>query len=144
MEEKTKKMEFLVHSSWIDHKHSLSKCKNVTISLDTNLLGNLDAFNPAELLLSAVSACMIKSIERVSPILNFQFQGIEVIVRGVRCDVPPKMESITYQIIVDTLESDGRLHLLHENIKKYGTVYNTIAPGTNLSGEILRKITNPN
>nr|WP_210411277.1 osmotically inducible protein OsmC [Leptospira meyeri] len=51
----------------------------------------------------------------------------------------PKMESIRYQVIVDTDESNDRLHLLHENIKKYGTVFNTIAPGTDLAGEIRRK-----
>ena len=50
-----------------------------------------------------------------------------------------KMESIRYRIIVDTEETDDRLRLLHENIKKYGTVFNTIAPGTDLVGEIRRK-----
>lgn len=144
MIEKKSKMEFLVISERIDSSSSISKCKNAEIILDTNLAGNPDAFNPAELLLSALSACIIKSIERVVPLLHFKFDRVEVIVKGVRQDVPPKMESITYQIIIDTLESDGRLHLLHENIKKYGTVYNSIAPGTNLSGEILRKPNNPN
>ena len=34
-----------------------------------------------------------------------------------REDVPPKMESIRYEIIVDTDESDQRLALLHQNVK---------------------------
>nr|WP_244310177.1 OsmC family protein [Leptospira mtsangambouensis] len=92
-----------------------------------------------KLLLSALSACIIKGVERVAPILHFQLKGIQVIVDGIRQDVPPKMESIRYQIIVDTEESDDRLRLLHENIKKYGTVFNTVAPGTDLAGEIRRK-----
>ena len=58
---------------------------------------------------------------------------------GVRQDVPPKMESIRYEIIVDTEESDQRLSLLHENVKKYGTVFNTVAPGTDLSGSLRRR-----
>jgi len=49
------------------------------------------------------------------------------------------MESITCEIIVDSDESDARLALLHENVKKYGTVFNTIAPGTQLSGVMRRK-----
>lgn len=57
---------------------------------------------------------------------------------GVRQDAPPKMESINYEIIVDTDENEHRLALLHDNVKKYGTVFNTIAPGTQLNG-ILRK-----
>ena len=49
------------------------------------------------------------------------------------------MESITYEIVVDTDEPDRRLALLHENVKKYGTVFNTVAPGTELSGVLRRK-----
>lgn len=49
------------------------------------------------------------------------------------------MESITYEIIVDSDESDARLALLHENVKKYGTVFNTVAPGTRLSGTLHRR-----
>ncbi|TGM59000.1 OsmC family protein [Leptospira vanthielii] len=133
------KMSFHVETSRVDSHSSLSKCKSAEIVLDTDMAGNPNAFNPAELLLSALSACIIKGVERVTPILHFQLKGIQVIVDGVRQDVPPKMESIRYQIIVDTEESDDRLHLLHENIKKYGTVFNTIAPGTDLAGEIRRK-----
>ena len=58
---------------------------------------------------------------------------------GVRQDVPPRLESITYEIIVDTDEPDQRLNLLHENVRKYGTVFNTIAPGTALTGRLRRK-----
>lgn len=103
--------------------------------------GNPDAFNPAELLLAALSACMIKGIERVAPILKFELRGVEVQVHGVRQDVPPRLESITYQIVVDTDEPERRLELLHENVRKYGTVFNTVAPGTMLSGVLRRKET---
>lgn len=80
-----------------------------------------------------------KGIERVALILNFFLRGVEVRVEGVRQDVPPKMESITYEIIVDSDESDHRLELLHENVKKYGTLFNTITPCTSLSGILQRK-----
>ena len=123
------KMNFEVRSEWISHTASVSYCKNAKISLDTDMKGNLDAFNPAELLLAALSACMIKGMERVAPILEFEFSGVEVKLHGVRQDVPPKMESIDYEIIVDTNEEDSRLDLLHKNIKQYGTVFNTVAPG---------------
>ncbi|MDO8349904.1 MAG: hypothetical protein Q7S94_01990 [Gallionella sp.] len=51
----------------------------------------------------------------------------------------PKIESISYEIIVDTDEDERRLALLHENVKKYGTVFNTVAPGTQLTGQLRRK-----
>lgn len=139
-EESKPKMTFDVHSKRIDSKSSIALCKNAQITLDTNLQGNPNAFNPAELLLAAVSACMIKGIERVIPMLNFKLSGVEVKVHGIRQDIPPKMESITYEIIVDSDESDNRLELLHTNVKKFGTVFNTVISGTNLTGTLIRKI----
>ena len=133
------KMEFDVVSVRLSAKASQARCKQATIALDTDMAGNPQAFNPAELLLAALSACMIKGIERVIPILKFELRGVEVHVHGVRQDVPPKMESISYDIIVDTDEPDRRLALLHDNVKKYGTVFNTVAPGTELSGVLRRK-----
>lgn len=133
------KMTFDVRSERVDSTLSVSFCKNARINLDTNLNGNPDAFNPAELLLAALSACMIKGIERVVPILKFDLRGVEVKVHGVRQDVPPRMESISYEIRVDTDEDDHRIALLHENVKKYGTVFNTVAPGTDLHGVMVRK-----
>jgi len=135
----TNKLTFDVVSVRLSAHASQAQCKQATISLDTDLAGNAQAFNPAELLLAALSACMLKSIERVMPILKFELRGVEVRVHGVRQDVPPRMESITYEIVVDTDEPDRRLALLHENVKKYGTVFNTVAPGTVLSGVLRRK-----
>lgn len=133
------KMEFDVVSVRLNAQASEARCNDATITLDTDLAGNRRAFNPAELLLAALSACMIKGIERVTPILEFELRGVEVRVHGVRQDVPPRLESIRYEIIVDTDEPDRRLNLLHENVRKYGTVFNTVAPGTALSGVLRRK-----
>lgn len=139
VENEKPKMTFDVRSVRIDSSISVSYCKDAKIDLDTNLAGNREAFNPAELLLAALSACMIKGIERVVPILKFELRGVEVKVHGVRQDIPPKMESISYEIIVDSDESDHRLELLHDNVKRFGTVFNTVAPGTDLQGVLIRK-----
>ncbi|WP_097461318.1 OsmC family protein [Mangrovitalea sediminis] len=133
-------MQFHVVSQRIDAHGSVAHCKNADITLDTDLAGRTDAFNPAELLLAAISACIIKGIERVAPILKFQFRGIDVHIRGVRQDAPPRMASISYEIIVDSDETDHRLDLLHDNVKKFGTVFNTVAPGTALEGVLRRKV----
>jgi len=132
-------MPFDVVSVRLSTHASESRCKDAVITLDTDMAGNREAFNPAELLLAALSACMIKGIERVTPILKFELRGVQVQVHGVRQDVPPRMESITYEIIVDTDEPDRRLDLLHDNVRKFGTVFNTVAPGTELSGVLRRK-----
>jgi uncharacterized OsmC-like protein len=133
------KLEFDVVAQRLSAKASQASCKRAIISLDTDMAGNPDAFNPAELLLAALAACMIKGIERVVPILKFELRGVEVRLHGVRQDVPPRMEFISYTIEVDTDEPEHRLALLHENVKKYGTVFNTVSPGTDLSGLLVRK-----
>ena len=139
MSSSTAKMTFHVETLRLDAHGSISRCKEAEIALDTDLAGNPHAFNLAELLLAALSACIVKGIERVVPILHFELRGVEVRVDGVRQDAPPKMESITYEIIVDTDEPDRRLELLHDNVKKFGTVFNTVAPGTELSGVLRRR-----
>ena len=73
-----------------------------------------------------------------TPMLKFSLRGVEVRIHGVRQDVPPRMERIDYEILVETDEPDHRLELLHENVKKYGTVFNTVAPGTVLEGVLRR------
>jgi uncharacterized OsmC-like protein len=133
------KMTFHVETARIDAHRSVAHCKQAEIVLDTDLAGNPKAFNPAELLLAALSACIIKGIKRVIPILQFDLRGVEVRVDGIRQDVPPKLESISYEIIVDTDEPERRLELLHNNVRKFGTVFNTVAPGTHLSGTLRRK-----
>lgn len=133
------KLIFKVESTRLDANGSEARCKDAAIPLDTRLAGRRDAFNPAELLLAALSACMIKGIERVVPILKFDLRGVSVAIEGVRQDVPPRMESITYEIVVDTDESDHRIDLLHENVRKYGTVFNTVSPGTELHGTMRRR-----
>jgi len=73
------------------------------------------------------------------PMLAFGLRGIAVSLHGVRQDSPPKMIRIAYEIVVDTDETDARLKLLHKNLQKYGTIYNTLSGAVELSGTIRRK-----
>lgn len=132
-------LEYSVTARRIDAHGSEASTKDAVVTLDTDVNGRPDAFNPAELLLASLAACMIKGIERVAPILKFAFRGVEVRLHGKRQDNPPKMVSITYELVVDTDESDRRLTLLHDNVRKFGTISNTIAAATKLEGAIWRK-----
>lgn len=111
----------------MDSLGSLAQTKHAEILLDTDIAGRVDAFNPAEILLASIAACMIKGTERVTPLLDFKLRGVHVALHGERQDSPPKMPSITYALTIDTDESDQRLKLLHKNILKYGTISNTVA-----------------
>jgi uncharacterized OsmC-like protein len=133
-------LEYRVAARRLDAHGSLATAKDATLTMDTDLANRRDAFNPAELLLASIAACMIKGIERVSPMIGFALRGVDVTLHGVRQDSPPKMVSIDYELIVDTDESDQRLELLHTNVRKYGTISNTVAAATRLDGIIRRKV----
>jgi len=132
-------LDYSVTARRIDSHGSEAMTKEARIVLDTDMAGRADAFNPAEMLLASLAACILKGTERVIPMLKFDLRGIEVHLHGVRQDSPPKMIRIDYEIVVDTSESDHRIALLHKNLQKYGTIYNTLAGATALAGTIHRK-----
>jgi uncharacterized OsmC-like protein len=132
-------LEYEISASRTDAHGSLARRKQTEIVLDTDVSGRPDAFNPAELLLAAIAACMIKGIERVAPMNHFVFRGVELRLHGARQDSPPFMSSISDELIVDSDEDDRRLDLLHYNVRKFGTIFNTVAAATKLEGKIRRK-----
>lgn len=133
-------LEYRVSAHRIDSHGSEATTKEARIVLDTDMAGRPDAFNPAEMLLASLAACILKGAERVLPMLKFDLRGIEVSLHGLRQDSPPKMIRIDYEIVVDTDETDARVDLLHRNLQKFGTIYNTLAGTMDLSGTIRRKV----
>jgi uncharacterized OsmC-like protein len=131
-------MDYHISAKRLDHHGSEASAKQATILLDTDVSGRPDAFNPAELFLASIAACMIKGIERVSPMIHFKFAGVDIKLHGMREDVPPSISAVNYEIIVETDETDQRLELLHTNVRKYGTISNTVAKATKLEGIIRR------
>jgi uncharacterized OsmC-like protein len=132
-------LEYRVTARRIDSHGSEAEAKAARLVLDTDMAGRDDAFNPAEMLLASLAACLLKGAERVTPMLEFDLRGIEVSLHGLRQDSPPKIVRIAYEIVVDTDESDQRLDLLHRNLRKYGTISNTLAEAIELVGAIRRK-----
>ena len=131
-------MDYKVVAHRVDAHGSLARAKAAEVVLGTDMAGRQDAFNPAELLLAALAACMIKGVERVTPMLAFQFETVEVRLEATRQDSPPKLVGIRYEILVGSSESDARLDLLHRNILKYGTISNTLAAAVPLDGVLRR------
>lgn len=131
-------MDYRVTARRIDAHGSLATAKEAEITLDTDPAGRRDAMNPVELFLSALAACMLKGLERVTPMLGLQIDGAEVRLEAIRQDAPPQLVLIRYEIVVDSPESDQRLDLLHRNILKYGTISNTLAAAVPLEGGLRR------
>jgi uncharacterized OsmC-like protein len=133
-------LEYRVAAERVDEHGSLAHCKDANLVLDTDIAGRRDAFNPAELFLAAIAACMIKGIERVTPTLHFDLKGVEVHLTAVRQDAPPRIVSVDYELVIETDETDQRIELLHTNVRKYGTIFNTVAEAANLTGTVRRKV----
>ncbi len=131
-------LEYRLRAHRVDNHGSVASAKATELLVDTSVEGRSDALNPVELLLAALAACMIKGIERVCPILDFDLRGVEVKLHAIRQDSPPKIASIEYEIFVDTDEPERRLDLLHSNVRKFGTISNTLAEATRLAGTLRR------
>jgi len=57
---------------------------------------------------------------------------------AVRIDAPPSIKTIDYEIVIESDEPERRLELLHTNIRKFGTISNTLASAVQLTGSIRR------
>jgi uncharacterized OsmC-like protein len=102
-------LEYAIEARRTDPSGIKATAKDAELVLDTSLEGRRDAFNPVEFLLAAVAACMIKSIERVAPMLNFDLRGVAINLHATRQDKPPKIIEIDYVSTVDTTRATSGL-----------------------------------
>ena len=116
---------------------SEAACKASRIAFDSSAGQSPDLPGPAELLASAFAACLLKNVERFSEMLPFRHAGASVRVTAEREDHPPRFARIRYELRVATDEEPWRVELLHRNLRKYGTVYNTLAATCDVSGELV-------
>ncbi|HEX6336379.1 MAG TPA: OsmC family protein [Jiangellaceae bacterium] len=89
---------------------------------------------PAQLLAAAFAACLLKNLARAGDLLGFGYDDAHVGVVARRQDSPPKFVEITYSIRVTTDEPPRRVELAHANLRKFGTVYNTLAAACEVHG----------
>ena len=133
-------MTFNLNATRQNQNGSLVKAKETELVIDTSVSGRTDALNPVELLLAALAACMLKGVERLSPTLDLHFSNIEIDFEAHRPDLEARIEDIKYVIRVTTDAPEHKLELLHKNLQKQGTIYNTVRLGTDLSGAITRVV----
>ncbi len=91
---------------------------------------------PADLLTAAFAACVLKNVERFSRMLPFAYERAEIRVEADRQETPPRISSVRYRLTVVTDEPAHRVDLLHRNIRRFGTIYNTLAAVAEVAGDI--------
>lgn len=116
---------------------SAATSKQAVIEFDTSASQSETLPGPADLLTAAFAACVLKNVERFSQILPFRYQDASIKVVAERQDAPPKMVRVTYSLRLVTDEPDQRVELLHRNIQKHGTIYNTLAATCAVSGTVV-------
>ncbi|MFZ0324617.1 MAG: OsmC family protein [Actinomycetes bacterium] len=92
---------------------------------------------PAELLLAAFAACLMKNLARSSAIIGFEYHQADIDVTARRQERPPKFVEIEYEVRLVTDEEERHLELLHRNLRNFGTVYNTLAAVCDVHGDIV-------
>lgn len=130
-------MSYVVDARTVDASASEASCKSVTVRFDSSSGVSPDLPGPAELLAMAFAACVLKNVSRYSEILPFSQQGASIQVTADRQHSPPRMTRINYVLRLKTNEPEHRIELLHKNIAKFGTIYNTLAEVCEISGEII-------
>mgnify|MGYP001281183742 CR=1 FL=1 len=91
---------------------------------------------PADILSAALCACLLKNVERFSQMLGFRYVSASVEVTATREAPPPRITAVHYRLRVVTDEPPARVELLHRNVRKFGTITNTLAAACALSGEL--------
>ena len=130
-------MSYVVDARTVDASVSEASCKSVTVRFDSSSGVSPDLPGPAELLAMAFAACVLKNVSRYSEILPFSHQGASIQVTADRQQSPPRMTRINYVLRLKTEEPEHRIELLHKNIAKFGTIYNTLAEVCEVSGKIV-------
>ncbi len=112
--------------------------EKLAIAIDTAAEGDAIVANPAELFLTAFAACILKNVERYSLKLKIPYAKAEIMVLGVRSDVPPVMVRVDYELTVYSDAPARKIELLHRNIQKFGTIYNTVSASCEVNGKIIQ------
>jgi uncharacterized OsmC-like protein len=133
---------YRVHGVGHPGGHSRIRCNSTDVRADTGSFSDGFRPGPAELLCASLAACLLKNIERFSEMLPFQYEMAAVEVEAFRQDAPPKMTRMRYRIEVVTDEPEHRVDLLHRNIRKHGTITNTLDAACELTGEFAARRSN--
>jgi hypothetical protein len=71
--------------------------------------------------------------------LPFRYEMAKVVVEAERRDAPPAMTKMHYRLELVTDEPPHRVELLHRNVRKFGTITNTLAEAVDLTGEVVAR-----
>jgi len=129
--------DYFVQSQF-DSVKGAATTRGLTVQFDGAEGGEHDAFNPVELLLTSLTACLVKGTMRAARLNKINVRHVEVRIQGKRQDAPPKVVEIIYEVLLDTDASAKQLDLIQKNLDKFGTITNTVAASVPVTGYVRR------
>ena len=116
---------------------AIGRSKESTIEFDAGISASETLPGPADLLTLAFGACIMKNVARFAEMMPFDFERAAIHVAADReASTPPRMARIRYRLELLTDEPPRRIDLLHRNITRFGTIFNTLAAVCDIAGEI--------
>jgi len=128
--------QYIVEAALVQRGLARATCREASIEFDTSVGQSDSLMGPADLLASAFAACVLKNVERFAQMLSFTYQTATIQVTLERQDRPPRITSVQYTLHLVTAESPHRVDLLHRNLVKHGTIYNTLAAACPVTGSV--------
>uniref|UniRef100_UPI004049D06B OsmC family protein n=1 Tax=Gelidibacter sp. TaxID=2018083 RepID=UPI004049D06B len=129
-------MNYHIKASSISNQDAVVHIKQSHIDFGTVSKSAETLPNPAELFLGSFASCILKNLERFSTMMKFNYIKATIEVNATRLENPPRMENITYNLIIYSNDEKLNTDLLKKNIEKFGTIYNTVKLSCSISGTI--------
>ena len=129
-------MNYQIKASSISKEDAIVHIKQSYIDFETTTETSELLPNPAELFLGAFASCILKNVERFSGMMKFTYSKASIRVNATRLEHPPRMDDITYELIIYSNDKKLNTALLKKNIEKFGTIYNTVKLSCSISGTI--------
>jgi uncharacterized OsmC-like protein len=129
-------MNYSVNASISSNKEATVHIKESEVNFGISPDTEASLPNPAELFLGSFSACILKNVARFSVMMNFEYSSAELKVNAVRLEKPPRMDEIQYELIIYSEDDSLNIDLVHKNIQKFGTIFNTVKACCTVSGTI--------
>ena len=132
-------MEYSISAISVAKNDAILDIKESKIAFGTTEKTADELPNPAELFLSSFAACILKSVERFSNFLHFEYDKAEIKVSATRLEKPPRLEDIQYELTIFSKDEKLNIGLLKKNLEKFGTIFNTVQKACSVSGTVEKK-----
>ncbi len=120
------KLEYEIKAKWDGNVGTYIQVRHFSLRTDSNTDGGDEGPLPAEMLLSALSGCLMINWGRLIKKMHLRVDDLEIEVSGWRNLSEPQLQEINYMVRVKTSEPKEKIEKVRILAEKYGTVYNTI------------------